>query len=100
MGGVLSRHCCVPKIALPEARKCKCTMATQDRDPEIRALSLVRGECTTALYNRLARETVAGGGEEKEKERKERLRYLKTDPQPRGEEKMKTIPQKDPKPFE
>ena len=39
------------------------------------ALSLVRGECTTALYNRLAREKVAkakregrGEGEEEEEE--------------------------------
>ena len=46
------------------------------RSHRIRALSLVRGECTTALYNRLAREKVAkaeprrrgGGEEEKEKE--------------------------------
>ena len=36
------------------------------------ALSLVRGECTTALYNRLAREKVAKAKrEEEEKDEKE-----------------------------
>ena len=51
------------------------------RSHRIRALSLVRGECTTALYNRLAREKVAkaeprrrGGGKEEREEEKERVK--------------------------
>ena len=44
---------------------------TEPRLQRIRALSLVRGECTTALYNRLAREKVAKAKREEEEEEKE-----------------------------
>ena len=45
--------------------------ATGPRFQQIRALSLGCGECTTALYNRLAREKVAEAEAEKAEEAEE-----------------------------
>ena len=69
-----SRYRCVPKIASPEARKNLNTKTYRAGPHRIRALSLVRGECTTNLQRQAAQnpgsEPSAGREEEERKEEK------------------------------
>ena len=50
---LIEKYRCVPKIASPEARNFFIKKTFRATDPRVRALSLVRGECTTALQNAL-----------------------------------------------